>query len=139
MFSITKTVVHKLSYTFESLRELLKNSNAQVVSHTNKIRKSKSGCPVPVVSKDSRVGDFSGGPVVKNLLCNAGDSGSILSQETKIPHAAELLRPRATTRESVKRKTPHDTTKTPSTSRDKAASMMRSNKSILKEKDSEVI
>ena len=51
-----------------------------------------------MVSKDSRVGDFSGGPVVKNLQCNAGDLGSILSQETKIPHAAELLRPRATTR-----------------------------------------
>ena len=98
MFSITKTVVHKLSYTFESLRELLKNSNAQVVSHTNKIRKSKSGCQALVVSKDSRVGDFSGGPVVNNLQCNAGDLGSILSQETKIPHAAELLRPRATTR-----------------------------------------
>ena len=83
--------------------------------------------------------EFPSGPVVKNLPCNAGDSGSILSQETKIPHAAELLRPCATTRESVKRKTPHDTTKIPSTSCDKAASVMQSNKSILKEKDSEVI
>ena len=121
-------MVHKLSCTSESLRELLKNSNAQVVSHTNKIRKSKSGCQVPVVSKDSRVGDFPGGPVVKNLLCNAGVSGLIFSQEAKIPHAAELLRPHATTRESVKQKTQHDTTKIPSTSHDKTASMMWSNK-----------
>jgi len=29
--------------------------------------------------------DFPGGPVVKNLPCNAGDMGSILGQGTKIP------------------------------------------------------
>ena len=28
-------------------------------------------------------GDFPGGPVVKNPLCNAGDTGSISSQGTK--------------------------------------------------------
>ena len=32
--------------------------------------------------------DFPGGPVVKNLLCNARDAGSIIGQGTKIPHAA---------------------------------------------------
>ena len=32
--------------------------------------------------------DFPGGPVVKNLPSNAGDSGWILGQGTKIPHAA---------------------------------------------------
>ena len=31
--------------------------------------------------------DFPGGPVVKNLLCNAGDIGLIPGQGTKIPHA----------------------------------------------------
>ena len=35
--------------------------------------------------------DFSSGPVVKNLPRNAGDMGSILDQETKIPHAAGQL------------------------------------------------
>ena len=33
-------------------------------------------------------GDFSGGPAVKNPHCNARDTGSILGQETRIPHAA---------------------------------------------------
>ena len=32
------------------------------------------------------VGDFSGGPMVKNLPCNAGDMGSIPGWGTKIPH-----------------------------------------------------
>ena len=38
-----------------------------------------------------RLLDFPGGPVVKNLACNAGDRGSIPGQVTKIPHAAEQL------------------------------------------------
>ena len=33
--------------------------------------------------------DFPGGPVVKNLLSNAGDMGSILGWGTKIPHAIQ--------------------------------------------------
>ena len=33
-------------------------------------------------------GDFPGGPVVKNLPYNGGDTGSIPGQGTKIPHAA---------------------------------------------------
>ena len=33
-------------------------------------------------------GDFPGGPVVKNLPSNAGDTGSIPGRGTKIPHAA---------------------------------------------------
>lgn len=47
------------------------------------------------------MGDFPGSSVVKNLPCNAGDVDPIPGQETKIPHAMELLSPRATTRESV--------------------------------------
>ena len=35
--------------------------------------------------------DFPGGPVVKNLPCNVGDSGSIPGQGTKIPHTLEQL------------------------------------------------
>ena len=33
------------------------------------------------------LGYFPGGPVVKNLPCNAGDAGSIPGQGTKIPRA----------------------------------------------------
>jgi len=35
--------------------------------------------------------DFPGGPVVKNPPTNAGDTGSIPGQGTKIPHAVEQL------------------------------------------------
>ena len=36
-------------------------------------------------------GDFPGGPVVKNLPSNAGDTGSIPGQGTKVPHAMRQL------------------------------------------------
>ena len=35
--------------------------------------------------------DFPGGPVIKNLPCNAGDAGSIPGWGTKIPHVVEQL------------------------------------------------
>ena len=41
--------------------------------------------------------DFPGGSVVKNLPCNAGVTGLIPGQGTKIPHATEKLSPRAST------------------------------------------
>ena len=44
-------------------------------------------------------GNFPGGPVVKNLPYNAGDTSSIPGQGTKIPHATGQLSPRATTTE----------------------------------------
>ena len=40
--------------------------------------------------------DFPGGPVVKNLPCNVGDTGLILSRGTKIPQASGHLSPCAT-------------------------------------------
>ena len=43
--------------------------------------------------------DFPGGPVVKNPSSNAGDTGSIPGQGTKIPHAIGQLSPRISTRE----------------------------------------
>ena len=43
--------------------------------------------------------DFPGGPVVKNPLSNAGDTGSSPGRGTKIPHAAEQLSLHTTTRE----------------------------------------
>ena len=49
--------------------------------------------------KKSVSGDFPGGPVVKNPPYNAGDTGSIPGQGTKIPHAAEQLSLHATTTE----------------------------------------
>ena len=45
--------------------------------------------------------DFPGGPVVKNLPCNAGDKGSIPGWGNKIPQAMEQLNPCATNRESI--------------------------------------
>ena len=47
------------------------------------------------------MGDFPGGPAVKNPPYNAGDMGLIPSQGTKIPHAAGQLSPQATTTELV--------------------------------------
>ena len=49
----------------------------------------------------SQLGDFPGGAMVTNPSCNAGDMNSIPDWETKIPHALEQLRPRATTMEHV--------------------------------------
>ena len=43
--------------------------------------------------------DFPGGPVVKNPPCNAGDTGSIPGQGTKILHIAGQLSPRASATE----------------------------------------
>lgn len=40
--------------------------------------------------------DLPGGPVVKNLPCNAGDTGLILGQGIKIPQASGHLSPCAT-------------------------------------------
>jgi hypothetical protein len=42
-------------------------------------------------------GDFPGGPVVKNLPCNTGETGLIPGPEIKIPHATEQLSPSAAT------------------------------------------
>jgi hypothetical protein len=45
---------------------------------------------VPKKKSINKRGDFPGGPVVTNLPSNAGDSGLIPGQGTKIPHAAEM-------------------------------------------------
>ena len=39
--------------------------------------------------------DFPDSPVVKNLLCNAGDEGSTPDRGTKMPHTTGQLSPRA--------------------------------------------
>ena len=41
--------------------------------------------------------------MVKNLPFNAGDTGSIPSERTKVPHATRQLNPRTTARESTTR------------------------------------
>ena len=46
-------------------------------------------------------GDFPGGPVLENSLCNAGEVGLIPGQGTKIPHAVEQPVPRDATTEPV--------------------------------------
>ena len=47
------------------------------------------------------LGDFPGGPVIKNLLCNAGDMNSIPGWRTKIPRASEQLSPCTSTTETA--------------------------------------
>ena len=42
-----------------------------------------------VTESMSEWGDFPGGPAVKNPPFNAGDTGSITGQGTKIPYAVE--------------------------------------------------
>ena len=50
----------------------------------------------------NNIGDFPGGPVVKNTPSNAGDTGSIPGRGTKIPHAAGQLSPRAATTDPMR-------------------------------------
>ena len=45
--------------------------------------------------------DFPGGPVVKDLLCEAGDTGSIPGRGTKTLHAAEHPGPCAAASEAT--------------------------------------
>ena len=52
--------------------------------------------------KTTILGDFPGGPVVKNPPSNAGDVGLIPGRGTKIPHAAGQLSLHATTTELVR-------------------------------------
>ena len=47
------------------------------------------------------MGAFPGGPVVKNPLCNAEDSGSILGEGTKFSHSIEKLSLHAVTTEPM--------------------------------------
>ena len=42
---------------------------------------------------ESYCGDFPGGPVVSNLPCNEGDTGSIPGQRTKIPQGLRAAMP----------------------------------------------
>ena len=48
---------------------------------------------------ESPMEDFPGGPVAQNPPCNAGDTGLICGQGTKISHASGQLSLRATTAE----------------------------------------
>ena len=54
--------------------------------------------------KKGASGDFPGGPVVKNLPCNAGDMGLISGRGTKIPNAGspQLLSPCTTTKDPAR-------------------------------------
>ena len=47
------------------------------------------------------VSDFPGGAVEKNLPANAGDTGSIPGQESKVPQATRHLGPLTTATEPV--------------------------------------
>lgn len=53
------------------------------------------------MEKQAKCWDLPGDPVLKNMSCNAGDTGSVPGQKTKFPHAVEQFSPHATTAESV--------------------------------------
>ena len=56
--------------------------------------------------------DLPGGPLVKNLPCNAEDTNSVPGWGTEIPHAAEQLSIHASTRvHAMQGKILHDATK----------------------------
>ena len=63
--------------------------------------KSRGQRTLHVFHKNPEQSDFTGGPVIKNPPCNAGDSGLIFDQQTKIAHASGQPSPCARTRESV--------------------------------------
>ena len=63
--------------------------------------KVKSRPLVKFQGKNAVFWHFPGVPVVKNPLCNAGDTGSIPGWVTKIPHTAEQPRQSATSIESA--------------------------------------
>ena len=60
------------------------------------------------------VGDFSGGPMVKNPPLNAGDMALVLGWGTRSPHAMGRLTPHATVTNEpmLQQKVLHVTTKT---------------------------
>ena len=65
------------------------------------VHKVESGTQNKSVFKKLDSRNFPGGPVVKNLPCNAGYTGSIPSQGTKTPHARKQLSSQATTTEPI--------------------------------------
>ena len=58
-------------------------------------------CPAIRDELESMAWDFPGGPVVKNLPCNARDVGLIPGWGTKIPYAVEQLSPCTATTECM--------------------------------------
>ena len=67
----------------------------------NFLANSIAGVTQKIICHKCQCWDFPGGPVVKNLPCNAEDVGSVSGWRTKIPHASEELSPHTATRESV--------------------------------------
>ena len=95
-----------------SFHDVTLNCPLQQVSQTPIIKRRSD----PHISSiNSKSWDFPGGPVVKKLLCNAGDdSGLIPGRGTKVAHAAEQLIPHATTRVCAPQpKIPCEATKIP--------------------------
>ena len=61
-------------------------------------KKKKVGLEADKEKEWKGMGDFPGGPMVKNPPCNSGDAGLIPVQGTKVPHAAGQLSPHTTAR-----------------------------------------
>jgi len=59
-----------------------------------------------IIVQNNGLGDFPGGPTVKNLSSSAEDESSIPGQVTKIPHATGQLNPLGKTTEPITREAP---------------------------------
>ena len=66
---------------------------AKELDTTYQLNNNKQYLLIPRAIQELRNRDFPGGPVVKNLPSNEGDSASILGQGTEIPHAEGKSKP----------------------------------------------
>ena len=108
------TTVHRQEWSWH-----IAAARQTVIGHV--IEGSKEVGGMWKITLKGKVTDFPGGPVVKNLPSNAGDTGSIPGQGTRISHAMGKQRLCATATEPtcpnlrshmLYRKIPHAATKT---------------------------
>ena len=83
-------------------RNRLNNQNLHIHPKFLCLRANADKAETVEISKKKQIcfRDIPGGPVVKNQPSKAGDTGSIPSQGTKIPHTAEQLSLCSTTRDA---------------------------------------
>ena len=105
------------------MKEVLSHHLSSLVLSKSRWEQHQEGTTRNHPKKKGDVGEFLGGPAVKNPLSNAGDEGSTPSQGTKIPHAAAQLRFLTATREKPsgcnERPRPHVPQLRPNTAKNK--------------------
>ena len=99
------------------MKEVLRHHLSGLVLSKSRWEQHQESITSDHPKKKGDIGEFLGGPAMKNPSSNAGDEGSIPSQGTEIPHASGQLSLLITTREkpsgcSERSQTPCATTKT---------------------------